>query len=444
MYYYFMSLKSYAVLSIKNRYSVMSAVLRHNMRKIFSLAAFRELSWHSMSQFYGQMLSFLGVMLVSRYLGPVNLGLYSFVQNYINIFFTVLTGMDFYFTWQLARSHEVAKTIYNYIAAKFVIGLLAIIFGVTISWMLLPRDVAILSTFMFVPLIFSALTPFWLYALREKMAKQAAIIFSIAATFIFLSKVFIVIAGGSLAMFVLVSSVDIIVIHTLMCFYFLHKKYWRDQAGANLRTSFREISGLLKFSSVSIVYVFLWQIVMRADQLMLPAIKGAYELGIYAAAVKVSEVPNILVSLLGMVVFSRMINIVDSSAEHEKKQTKRIMNVHILAGLASSFFIIIFAPLLVSIIFGGKFLDSVPVLRIYAMSIPGLFVTYYFVAVFAAKEMQKVLAWHALVIGAFTIILLYILTIGFGTLGTAFASVITYSLSAFSLYYLWLRKIHAK
>lgn len=78
--------------------------LKTTIDKFFSLRIFHQLSWYAIGQVAIQIFSFLGVIITSRYLGPTNVGLYSFVQNYLLAFMTITTGMDFYFTWQIARS----------------------------------------------------------------------------------------------------------------------------------------------------------------------------------------------------------------------------------------------------------------------------------------------------------------------------------------------------
>ena len=105
----------------------------------------KEFSWHTFSAIVTQLFAFVSIIFVSRYLGPTNLGLFAFVQNYLAIFVTILGGMDFYFTYHIAKSHNHVKDVFVYFVQKTQIAIILFVFGAVLSFIFLPKDVFILS-----------------------------------------------------------------------------------------------------------------------------------------------------------------------------------------------------------------------------------------------------------------------------------------------------------
>ena len=121
-----------------------------------------------------------------------------------------------------------------------------------------------------------------------------------------------------------------------------------------------------------------------------------------------------------------------------------IQRVYLYAGVFVALFLFIGAPFFVYVVYGNRFLESINVLRVYAFSVPGLFVSYYYMALFGAYEERKAPALGALFAAILTILLVYICTTSIGVYGTAFASVISYTLSAFFFYFLYRRYMRNK
>lgn len=49
------------------------------LKRISEMSIIHQFSWYTFGQIFVQLFSFLGVIITARYLGPTNLGLYSFV-----------------------------------------------------------------------------------------------------------------------------------------------------------------------------------------------------------------------------------------------------------------------------------------------------------------------------------------------------------------------------
>jgi PST family polysaccharide transporter len=185
---------------------------------------------------------------------------------------------------------------------------------------------------------------------------------------------------------------------------------------------------------LSILAIIFWQFLLRADQLILATISNAYTLGIYSAAVKISEVPNFLAGVLSSALVSRMAYISVKHDNTSQEKLNKLMLYYLFVGSIITIGIIILAPLAVHILYGQKFNDSIPVLKVYALSIPGMFMNYFFLGIYGAKEKQlQQVAIFGLAL-VLNIVLIYVLTPVFGLKGTALATALAYTISAFGFY----------
>lgn len=181
---------------------------------------------------------------------------------------------------------------------------------------------------------------------------------------------------------------------------------------------------------------------LRIDQLLLPKLTSAYALGIYSAAVKISEVPNVLVGVMYVTLLSRVAPIIASDKHEDKKRVKQLFWLYFLLGLLVALFIIVFAKYAVAIIYGQQYLESIPVLQVYAICIPFMFLCVYYNSIFGALDRKKLMAGVYLVAAILNAFFVIILTPKFGLIGTALANVFTYSaaVTAFAIAHRYLSK----
>ncbi len=402
-----------------------------------SAPALREMSWYTFSNFTAQALSFLGILFVSRYLGPTNLGLYSFVQNYAVTMFTILSGSDFYFSWAIARSENFVSDIKKFIVYRFHIAVVLSAIGIIGAFVVLPRDVAIMCSIMLAPVFLNSFAIFHFYALAKKKAQLVASLQIISAVTIVSLKILLVLIKAPLIDFIYVASIDVTIISiAYLIFYFkttnLVKEIWKIPS-PKIHETFRFMYDI----KMSIFVIFLWQLLLRVDQLILAKVTNAYTLGIYASAVKIAEVPNVLAGILYLTMISRMVPLIKSDSSHSHLRLRRVFYLYLLIGCFMAIGIIIFAPLAVNIIYGAKFLEAIPVLQVYALSIPGLYLTYFFFSLFGAIDKHKVQAMIFFLAVILNILLVVTLTPIYGLTGTASATAITYTLAGALFYLYW-------
>lgn len=412
----------------------MYKTIREGIRSILIRPIFKELSWYTFAQFFIQGASFISVIIVSRYLGPINLGLYSFVINYVGAFLTVIGGMDFYFTWKLAKSENQQEDLKEYIGHKFNVYIVLSILGLASAWYVLPKDVAFMVSIMMVTVCLQSLNAFFIYAVVKNKAKLVAVVQMSSAWLLLLTKISLVFLKAPLVWFIAVSSVDLILSGLIFSIYFLRTPEWRKTFLSFRLPSFFSSAVFLFSIRLSIASLVFWQLLLRVDQLILATISNAYNLGIYSAAVKISDVPNFLAGILSMALTSRISNISQQDTVESRKNLKQIMFYYVGVGVLISVTFLIFAPLAVHILYGSKFVESVPVLRAYALSIPGMFLISFFTSMYGARDRyhhQVTIFTVSLIVN---ILLIYILTPIYGLVGTALATVLAYTFASLLFY----------
>ncbi|MEN9552397.1 MAG: hypothetical protein RI935_774 [Candidatus Parcubacteria bacterium] len=411
------------------------------LKTIFTTKTFKAFSWYSLAQIVVQGLALLSVIIVSRYLGPQNLGLLSFVQNYLATFLTIVAGMDFYFVWKLARTEYKEKEVVHYIGHKINIFLVITITGLVAAFLTLPHSIAIMVAIMILPSFLQSLTAFNLYSTVVNKAREVALFQIISSIILFLIKALLVHQEASLYSFIIVATIDMFLTSILFSFYYLKQKHWRELFKQEKSPSFLESFHFVYAIKTSIVALALWQLMLRADQLILATFSEPYLLGIYTAAVKIAEMPNFLAGILSTALISKISSTsLGETNAIKKSNSQKMIVVFLSIGIIISLGIAALAIFIVPLLYGKEFIDSVSVLRIYAFSIPAIFLNYLFLGMYSTQERyfsQIIIFGGAILLNA---LLMYTLFPLYGLVGAAFSTVIAYSLSAFLFYYYLLPK----
>jgi PST family polysaccharide transporter len=405
------------------------------LKSLLKRDVFKQLSWYTLAQIVVQGVAFLSAIIVTRYLGPTNLGLYSFVQNYVGTLLTVGGGLDFYFTWKIAKSDNHFKDLQIFVGYKFSIYAFLSVIGIVLAWIILPRDIALMVSIMLALVAVQSLSIFSIYIIVTNRARLMSTIQIVTSVALLGIKVLLVFFKAPLYSFVIVSGIDLILTGVLVSIYLLKEPEWKNFfVGFKVPTLMNSVIFLYTIR-LSILAIVFWQLLLRIDQVILATLSNAYTLGIYSAAVKIAEVPNFLAGVLSAALISRMAYISNRDDINSKKRLQKIMLTYLSVGVIITVSIIVFAPIAVHILYGTKFTDSIPVLRAYSLSIPGMFMNYFFLGIYGARDKQHHqvgIFGTALVVN---IALVYLLTPIFGIIGTALATSVAYTVSAFGFYY---------
>ena len=404
------------------------------LKNLFKKRIIQDTLWYSATNVIIQISSLIGVLFVSRYLGPTNLGLYSFLQNYLAFFVTIFSGLDIYANWHIVQSKDYYSELIKYTKIKTRITLfLLVLFGV-FSYITLPSDLFPLSLLFVIPVATSIFSSYVFILQYQNSTKRIAGTMMVSSLLLVVAKLVAVYYKLSLFAFVAINSLDGMLV-VLVCVYYLTQK----NNAPKISLTKKDFTDLFSASFFPLVYVFFWFVVVRIDQFFIPIYFNARELGLYSSAVKVIEMTNVLIVIMQAILLPRVALL--HSPITDKDKTHLSIYLYSFFGIVSSVSIYLLAPFIVITLFGPDFTDAISILRVYAWSIPGLFISYLFSVIAMSKRSYKVLA-HTSVFLALTAGLLSYFTAQSGdVLLVASVSVFIYTLSALLFYILWRRGI---
>ncbi len=390
----------------------------------------KEISWYTAAQIITQFFAFIGVSIVSRYLGPTNLGLYSFAQNFIGVFLSCVNGLELYFTWKIAQSENSIQEVKKFFGHKLHLTMTLTLISIVSALIVLPVDVAILCIVMSLPLFLHSLTGFALYANAKSNAKVYAKSQISAGVILLIARIVLVLVKAPLIYIALLSSIDLILTSVLIAYHYLSQKVWYTEFIKHALPRYWQTLKLILHIRYSILAFVLWQLILRADQLILATFAGAYTLGIFSAAAKIAEVPNFLAGILYVYTIPKFSRDVDSHSDTTSffVKYKKIVLSYLYTSIPITLGIILFAPLIVKIIYGADYGDSVYVLRLYALSIPPMFLTYFFFSLYGSENRYKLQSAIFAINFVLNIGIVKISNYWFGLPGVALSSFLSYSI----------------
>lgn len=202
------------------------------------------------------------------------------------------------------------------------------------------------------------------------------------------------------------------------------------------------ISKMLSLGIIYAIALLVSQLNYKIDVILLENYSTSYELGIYSKGTSIVQYLWQIPTLFSTIIFSRSAASKDSLAF--SKKVCQLLRISLVVIGVMSLFIGIFSKQIILLLFGTKFLDSVPVMQIL---LPGVVL----LTVFKVMNMDlagKGKPWIALQSMAvplvFNVILNLILIPKYGSQGAAFSSLITYSLAAFFFLHFYSRDTKIK
>ena len=199
------------------------------------------------------------------------------------------------------------------------------------------------------------------------------------------------------------------------------------------RVNFTLAKSLLKDSWPLILSGIVIMIYMRIDQVMLGRMVGEKSVGIYSAAVKISELWYFVPGAIVNSVFPSIVQAKEISEEIYYKRLQKLLTAVSILAYAVAIPVTFLAPQIVTLIYGQKYAEAGNILNIHIWA--GLFVS-----LGVAREtwittegLMKFSAITAATGAAVNIVLNYFLIPQYGGLGAAIATVIAQIIAAYAV-----------
>ncbi len=394
---------------------------------------FQNTGWMFIARIASMVISFITTAIVSRRLGPENLGQLSYALGFTGLFsFIAFLGLDAVLSRDLIKYPEQKK---EYLSTAFILkiisGSIAFFLCLISTILFAKKDI---SMWLIIILSFTLILNAFQVIGNEFQARvklKYPSIFSIITVVILNSlKILVVLSNKGviyLAFILLLESVLGVIFGV-----YLYKKIAKDNFfdfsfSKKIALSLLNDSWVLMFiSAFSTIY-------MDIDQVMLKHMISTVSVGLYSVAVNISEVWYFIPSII---VASLLPAIINAKLTHENTYNKRLgLLAIILIGLSILVAIptAIFAPLIIKIIYGSQFISAAPILQIYIWSGIGMSLGILTNNYLIAENYRKILFVSSFISMTTNVILNIILIPRYGMIGSAWATFISYSLIPLSL-----------
>ena len=382
--------------------------------------------WLFLGQIFSLLISFFIGAWIARYFGPEKYGLVNYVLSFVGLFtFIVALGTDGVLNRELVnypkKRDELLGTsfwlrLFGGLLAFLITVIGAYLFGEKNNFWRILIVLYSLSFFLQAPYVISN---YFFSIVQAKKSVQAQFYVTLISSAL---KICLILLGGSILWLILIYTIDClwqsIFLFLLYRSQNLKVTDWRFQP--RLAHQFWLDSWPLMLSSAA------YFIYLRIDQVMVGRIMDESSVGIYAAAVRVTEIlyfiPNIICgSLFPAIIKARQVG--------QEFFINRLKYLYLLlgsTGLIVAVLVSILAEPLIAIIFGPAYSSSASVLKIYVWSSIGLFLGLGINQQLTAENKTKTVFCINLIAMIINVSLNLVLIPVMGLLGAAVATLISY------------------
>ncbi len=372
---------------------------------------------------------FVGVW-IARYLGPEQFGLLNFALAFTGLFGAIAAlGLQGIVVRDIVRDPDSARlTLGTAALLQLIGGLLSFLLILGAIAHLRPDDtiarsiVAILGSMMLLKA--SDIAVFWFES--QVQSKYTVWVQNSAFLLFAAIKVLLILQEASLTAFVWTMLAEAAVV-SLLLFVVLGL---RGPAVTSLRASAQRAKSLLHDSWPLILSAIAVTVYMKIDQIMLGQMIGDEAVGIYSAAVRISEVWYFIPMAIVASVFPAILEAKKRSEAQYYAKLQRLYDLMVIISISVALPMTFLATPLVGLLFGEAYLAAGAVLAIHIWTSVFVFLGVASSQWFLAEDRQ-VLSLQRTVVGAIANVGLNMWLIPlYGSVGAAIATIVSQAIAA--------------
>lgn len=393
---------------------------------------FANTSWMFAEQLLRMVAGLLVGIWVARYLGPEQFGIFSYAIAFASLFSSIAKlGLDGIVVRDLVREPEQRD---RYLGTAFwlklggaliMLGAVALATQFTSSDHLTNLYVLIIAS----GAIFQSFEVVDFYFQSQVLSKFVSICKMTQLLISSILKLYFIFTGADLIWFVLVTLVDQF---TLALSLYLAYRY--QKLGSFYRHrhfDMKTARQLLKDSWPLIFSGLVVMIYMRIDQIMIKEMLGEREVGLYSAAVRLSEVWYFIPMIITASLFPSIVNAKKISEQLYYTRLRRLYTFMVWLAITIALPMTFLSDWLVTLLYGEAYREAGQVLTIHIWA--GVFV---FIGVasskwFISEGLQKYLTINTVVGAIMNILLNLFLIPKYGVYGAAIATVISQAVASY-------------
>lgn len=389
-------------------------------------------SWPLFERILRIIITFFVIIYVVRYLGPKDFGLYSYVLSFVWLFVSISTlGLETISVREIVkqpqRKDEIIGTVFR---LRFLGGISAIAFIALVLLIsqeeLFTTILILIASFAFIFQSFSAIEYYFRAVVK---AKYNAYALFASAIFSSTAKIILILIEAPLIYFIAAFTFEYFVIAVgLVMVYKVNKQNIFDwKYSKMLSLSLLKDSWPLIFSGIFVV------IYMKIDQVMLKHMISEEAVGFYAVAVRLSEAWYFIPVAICNSIFPAIVNAKNVSGEFYNNRMQKLYDLLTWLAIGIAIPVTIYSAQIIELVFGSEFSAAAPVLTIYIWAGVAIFLGVASSQYLANENLTKLLAFRTLVGMILNVVLNLFLIPIYGIVGSAIATLISYTAATFVL-----------
>jgi len=369
----------------------------------------------------------------ARYLGPAQYGSLNFAVAFVSMFGPIASlGLNGIVVRDMVRNPgDAEKTIQAAFFLHFCGSVLASIVAVLLIGALRAGDDIVVEIVYI--LAFSSIfrctdvIKYW----YESQVRSRIVVWIESCVFLLGAaiKVFLILSQAELLSFVWIFLFESLLVSVVLVFSYLYseRRMLFGWLSVERLISLLKDSFPLMLSGIAII------IYMRIDQIMLGSMLTDKEVGIYSAALRISEVWYILPMVITSSLFPGIVLLKEKDSKLYMNRVQSLLWVMCLLSVTAVVFVTCFGSYIINIIFGVEYTESAAILKIHILG--GVFVAIGVVgnSWYMAENLQKMILSRTVVGSTINVVLNFILIPKYGGIGSAAATVVSFAFVGYFL-----------
>lgn len=390
------------------------------------MLSIKNIQWVGLSKILSMMISLITTSIIARVFGPEKFGTLNYVLSFVGLFSILASlGVSAVVYKELVENKEKREEVLgSAMALNFFAGIITI--GIIYIYLFVTKEDPVIGLLILLASLSFLTQPFNLLQidfLKDSEAKYVTITQLITSLITSTAKIIVVLLYTSIWYFIIILVIENLIAGMLYIYQIIRVK----KRTLSLKVSLPQIKYLLYTAAPMALTLGFSDIYARIDQVMLRHYLDVSAVGFYSAAARVTElwyfIPNIIITGLFPVLANSA-----STAENRQKKFLFLSKALFFTAIVISGGVLLTSEIIIGIIYGKEFLAAAPILSIYIFSLFGTFVSLLILQeLFIEKR-----TWAIILIPAGTALLNIVLNIFliplYGTIGAAFATVISYNI----------------
>jgi len=393
---------------------------------------FANTSWLFFERIFRIGISFVVSVFVVRYLGPKDFGLYSYAISFAWLFASISSlGLESITTREVVKNPDKQNEINGTVFFLRMAGSIVCIFLIAVTVYLAGEE----SSTVILILIFSGSFVFQSFSVIEYyfrgIVKAKYNAYALSASVIISSslKVLFLLIKAPLIYFIIAATAEYVVLAAGLILVYQYNKL----SIFSWKYSKKLASSLLKDSWPLALSGIVVMVYMRIDQIMIKNMMSEEAVGYYSAAVRICEAWYFIPVTLCNSIFPAIVNAKNVSTEFYNNRMQKLYDILTWLAIGIAVPVTIFSDQIIQLLFGSEFSSAAPVLTIYIWAGVAVFLGVASSQFLINENLTKISFIRNFVGMGLNVILNILLIPLYGVMGSAIATLISYTIINFVL-----------